>query len=57
MAKTKEDLFQKELVKFILNWCKDNDMPPFELNGVYTGSHLTLRLTEIGKQDGWPHVK
>ncbi len=37
MAKTKEDLFQEELVKFILNWCKDNDMPPFELNGVYTG--------------------
>lgn len=46
MDNTKENAFMEELTEFILDWCKDNDMPPFTYSGEYTRSHVTIKLEE-----------
>jgi hypothetical protein len=42
--KEKENAFMEELTEFIVDWCKDNDMPPFTYSGEYTGSYVTIKL-------------
>lgn len=46
MDKTKENAFMDELTEFILDWCKDNNMPPFTYSGEYTGSFVSIKLEE-----------
>ena len=43
-TKEKENAFMEELTEFIVDWRKDNDMPPFTYSGEYTGSYVTIKL-------------